>query len=121
LCAIPFSEAREVLSSDPAQVYHAARQRGSTDGYRPYTGAIRDAFGDVGHPKLRQHLEGVVMLMKYSPDWRVFMDRFDKEYSQWALTTCCHFLTTTRHQKKRRATEAALACWCRMKADLLRD
>jgi hypothetical protein len=83
LCAIPFSEAREVLSSDSAQVYHAARQRGSTDGYRPYTGAIRDAFGHVGHPKLRQHLEGVVMLMKYSPDWRVFMDRFDKEYSQW--------------------------------------
>ena len=38
---------------------------------------------DVGHPKLRQHLEGVVMLMKYSPDWRVFMDRLDKEYPQW--------------------------------------
>jgi hypothetical protein len=21
--------------------------------------------------------------MKYSPDWRVFMDRLDKEYPQW--------------------------------------
>jgi hypothetical protein len=38
---------------------------------------------DVGHPKLRQHLEGVVMLMKYSPNWRIFMDRLDKEYPQW--------------------------------------
>jgi len=23
------------------------------------------------------------MLMKYSPDWKVFMDRLDKEYPQW--------------------------------------
>jgi hypothetical protein len=23
------------------------------------------------------------MLMKYSPDWQVFMDRLDKEYPQW--------------------------------------
>jgi hypothetical protein len=38
---------------------------------------------DHGHPKLRQHLEGVVMLMKYSPNWRVFMNRLDKEYPQW--------------------------------------
>jgi len=33
--------------------------------------------------KLRQHLEGIVMLMKYSPDWRVFMERVDKEYPRW--------------------------------------
>lgn len=38
---------------------------------------------DIGHPKLREHLAGVVMLMKYSPDWRTFMDRMDKEYPQW--------------------------------------
>jgi hypothetical protein len=38
---------------------------------------------DVGHPKLRQHLEGVIMLMKYSPNWKVFMDRVDHEYPQW--------------------------------------
>lgn len=35
---------------------------------------------DVGHPKLREHLAGVVMLMKYSPNWRVFMDRLNVEY-----------------------------------------
>ena len=38
---------------------------------------------DFGHPKLREHLAGVVMLMKYSPNWRVFMDRLDREFPQW--------------------------------------
>jgi hypothetical protein len=38
---------------------------------------------DIGHPRLREHLAGVVMLMKYSPNWRTFMDRMDKEYPQW--------------------------------------
>jgi hypothetical protein len=38
---------------------------------------------DVGHPKLREHLAAVVMLMKYSPDWRIFMDRLDREFPQW--------------------------------------
>lgn len=38
---------------------------------------------DVGHPKLREHLASVVMLMKYSPDWQVFMDRLDREFPQW--------------------------------------
>jgi hypothetical protein len=38
---------------------------------------------DVGHPKLREHLAAVVMLMKYSPNWRVFMDRLDREFPQW--------------------------------------
>ncbi|QPQ55574.1 P63C domain-containing protein [Allosphingosinicella flava] len=38
---------------------------------------------DIGHPKLREHLAAVVMLMKYSPDWRVFMERIDKEFPQW--------------------------------------
>jgi len=38
---------------------------------------------DVGHPKLREHLMGVVMLMKYAPNWLVFMDRLDKEFPQW--------------------------------------
>jgi hypothetical protein len=41
---------------------------------------------DIGHPKLREHLAGVTMLLKYSPDWRVFMDRLDKEYPQWGDT-----------------------------------
>lgn len=38
---------------------------------------------DIGHPKLREHLMGVVMLMKYSPNWQVFMHRLDKEFPQW--------------------------------------
>jgi hypothetical protein len=38
---------------------------------------------DVGHPKLREHLAGVIMLMKYAPNWRVFMERLDREYPQW--------------------------------------
>ena len=46
---------------------------------------------DVGHPKLREHLVGVTMLMKYSPDWRVFMDRLDKEYPQWGKTMMLPF------------------------------
>ena len=26
------------------------------------------------------------MLMNYSPNWRVFMDRIDREYPQWGKT-----------------------------------
>lgn len=38
---------------------------------------------DIGHPKLREHLAAVVMLMKYSPNWQIFMERLDKELPQW--------------------------------------
>ena len=38
---------------------------------------------DFCHPKLREHLTGVIMLMKYSPNWQTFMDRLDREYPQW--------------------------------------
>jgi hypothetical protein len=41
---------------------------------------------EVGHPKLREHLMGVVMLMKYAPNWQVFMERLDKEFPQWGDT-----------------------------------
>ena len=46
---------------------------------------------DFGHPKLREHLTGVVMLMKYSPDWQVFMDRLDREFPQWGETLLLPF------------------------------
>jgi hypothetical protein len=46
---------------------------------------------DIGHPRLREHLAGVVMLMKYAPDWRVFMDRLDREYPQWGDTLMLPF------------------------------
>jgi hypothetical protein len=38
---------------------------------------------DVGHPKLREHLAGVIMIMKYSHSREVFKDRLDREYPQW--------------------------------------
>lgn len=37
----------------------------------------------IGHPKLREHMASIIMLMKYSPDWRVFMSRLDKELPQF--------------------------------------
>jgi hypothetical protein len=46
---------------------------------------------DFGHPKLREHLTGVVMLMKYAPDWQIFMDRLDHEYPQWGKTLLLPF------------------------------
>ena len=46
---------------------------------------------DFGHPKLREHLTGVVMLMKYSPDWQIFMDRLDREFPQWGETLLLPF------------------------------
>jgi hypothetical protein len=46
---------------------------------------------DFGHPKLREHLAGVVMLMKYSPSWEIFMARLDKEYPQWGKTMMLPF------------------------------
>ena len=38
---------------------------------------------ELGHPKLREHLAAVVMLMKYAPNWQIFMERLDKEFPQW--------------------------------------
>jgi hypothetical protein len=40
---------------------------------------------NYGHPKLREHLAGVTMLLKYSPTWQVFLDRLDREYPQWGI------------------------------------
>lgn len=48
---------------------------------------------DVGHPKLLAHISGVMMLMKYAPGWRVFMDRLDVEYPQWGKTLMLPFPT----------------------------
>jgi hypothetical protein len=36
-------------------------------------------------------LTGVVMLMKYSPDRRVFMDRLDCKFPQWGKTLLLPF------------------------------
>jgi hypothetical protein len=44
-------------------------------GVAPFSGSQ-----DAGHPKLREHPAGVLMLMKYSPNWQVSMDRLDREF-----------------------------------------
>jgi hypothetical protein len=36
--------------------------------------------GDIGHPKLLAHLEGVKILMKESPTWEEFLSKLDKYY-----------------------------------------
>lgn len=46
---------------------------------------------DIGHPKLREHMAAVLMLMKYSPDWETFMYRLDREFPQWGETMMLPF------------------------------
>lgn len=46
---------------------------------------------DIGHPKLREHLAAVIMLMKYSPDWQTFMQRMDIEFTQYGETKMLPF------------------------------
>jgi hypothetical protein len=46
---------------------------------------------DFGHPKLREHLAAVVMLMKYAPSWQVFSRRLDAEFPQWGDTLMLPF------------------------------
>ena len=46
---------------------------------------------DHGDPRLREHLTAAILLMKYSSDWRVFMERLDKEYPQWGDTLMLPF------------------------------
>jgi P63C domain len=38
---------------------------------------------DIGLPKLNEHFAAVLMLMKYAPNWKIFMDRLDHEFPQW--------------------------------------
>ena len=42
--------------------------------------------GEVGHPKLLAHLEGVKMLMKVSSSWEEFRERLDKFYPVLTVT-----------------------------------
>jgi hypothetical protein len=35
---------------------------------------------DAGHPRLKTHLEGVVMIMRFARDWQEFMYRMDVAY-----------------------------------------
>lgn len=46
---------------------------------------------DYGDPRLREHLIAVLMLMKYSRDWSVFMNRLDREFPQWGDTLMLPF------------------------------
>jgi hypothetical protein len=42
--------------------------------YRPFEGDSQN---------IHEPLAAVLMLMKYSPTWQVFMDRLDREFPQW--------------------------------------
>lgn len=42
--------------------------------------------GEIGHPKLLAHLEGVKMLMKVSSTWDEFRERLDKFYPVMTMT-----------------------------------
>lgn len=53
------------------------------DGGKLKNKLFQNLTGEIGHPKLLAHLSGVLMLMKYSPDWPTFMNRLDREFPQW--------------------------------------
>jgi hypothetical protein len=46
---------------------------------------------DIGHPKLREHLAGVTMLLKYAPDWQTAWDRLDADFPQYGKTPMLPF------------------------------
>ncbi len=46
---------------------------------------------EIGIPKLERHFAAVLMLMKYSPDWKVFIERLDREFPQWGDTLMLPF------------------------------
>jgi hypothetical protein len=35
---------------------------------------------DAGHPRLKQHIEGVIQIMRFSKDWEQFMHRMGVAY-----------------------------------------
>lgn len=51
----------------------------------------RHLTGEYGHPKLSEHLTAVTLLMKYSRNWRIFMERLDTEYPQHGATKMLPF------------------------------
>ncbi len=42
--------------------------------------AITSLTGNVGHPKLKEHLSGVMALMRTSANWRSFKDTLARAY-----------------------------------------
>jgi hypothetical protein len=51
------------------------------DHLRSQKGPVEDKRDQ--YPRLREHMASVLMLMKYSPNWKVFMERLDHEFPQW--------------------------------------
>lgn len=58
--------------------------------------------GDIGHPKLLAHLEGVKILMKESPTWEGFLEKLDKYYPIIETTELGLVLQHQPQQKKNR-------------------
>lgn len=42
--------------------------------------------GEIGHPRLMAHLEGLKMIMRYCDTWEQFEERVDKEYRRYKMT-----------------------------------
>jgi P63C domain len=49
----------------------------------PFTRRLTD---DIGHPRLREHLSGVVTVMKLSNDYDDFMDKLDRTHPRYGET-----------------------------------
>lgn len=67
----------------PGVLAELRRKTPRTDGGRLKNRLFQWLTDDIGHPKLREHLAGVTMLMKYSPDWPTFIHRLDREYPRY--------------------------------------
>jgi hypothetical protein len=48
---------------------------------------------DAGHPRLKQHIEGVIQIMRFSRDWATFMYRMDVAYPEIGKTPRFSFPT----------------------------
>jgi hypothetical protein len=60
--------------------------------------------GEVGHPRLLAHLEGVKMLMKVSRDWDEFKERVDQFYPKVIVSELGFEVESTPAPKQKRIT-----------------
>lgn len=63
--------------------------------------------GEIGHPRLMAHLEGLKMIMRYCDTWELFGERVDKEYRRYRMTDL-GFETEITKKPNRPATQPIL-------------
>lgn len=51
----------------------------------------RKLTGDIGHPKLKEHLAGSLALLKISPNWKWFMESLNRVYPRFNETLMLPF------------------------------